>query len=61
MIMPQTLDMIPHPLKLSSHWIDSVSLSVKRMQLVLFVTTLVYRGPGSLPLELPGPVRKIVN
>ena len=50
-IMPQTFDMIPHPVTLSWHCLDQsyffhVSLSAKREQLIPFLKTSVCRGPG---------------
>ena len=74
-IMPQTLDMIPHPVTLSWHWVDqsylyTVSLRAKRRAASTILMTLVCRSPGSntwppvsrtLPTELPGPVETNCN
>ena len=52
-IMPQTLDMIPHPVTLSWHWVNQSELYPvwvpSEEQLVPFLTTLVCQGPGSNP------------
>ena len=51
-IMSQTLDMIPHPVTLSWHWVDQSTPYVwvpSEEQLVPFFTTLVCRGPGLNP------------
>ena len=53
-IMPQTLDMIPHPVTLSWHWVDQSYLHIliwvpSEKQLVPFLTTLLCLSPGSKP------------
>ena len=72
-IMPQTLDMIPHPVTLSWHWVDQfllypVSLSAKRGAASTIFNNLGMSWPEiepvtshqlteTLPTELSGPVR----
>ena len=49
-IMPQTLDMIPHPVTLSWHWVDhSTRMPVYIHVCSTILTTLVCRGPGLNP------------
>ena len=71
--MPETLDMIPHPVTLSGHWVGQsypVSVSAKRWATSTILNEfgmydrthdLPFPEADTLPLELPGPVRKIAS
>ena len=67
--MPQTLDMIPHPVTLSWHWVDQSYLYPVSLSAKWGAATTIFNDFGicrdlpfpeadTLPTELPGPVAK---